>query len=124
MNKNEEVKVEYYENGNKRWVEHTKVIYSKNGNKRWVEDGIWENFYKSGKKSQERHYKDGKQVGVHTCWDRNGNKEREMPYKDGKKHGIWFVWNEDGTVEEEKLYDNGVDVAFRNRLEKYKSNFQ
>jgi antitoxin component YwqK of YwqJK toxin-antitoxin module len=111
MKKNEEEKVEYYENGNKRWVEHTKVIYSKNGNGRWVEDGIWENFYKSGKKSQERHFKDG-------------NKEREMPYKDGKKHGIWFVWNEDGTVEEEKLYDNGVDVAFRNRLEKYKSNFQ
>ena len=58
MDKNEYVEIEYWCNGNKR----SEVHYNCNGK----EEGLRTDWYESGAKEREAHYKNGKQDGLET----------------------------------------------------------
>ena len=134
MKKKEEVKVEYYDNGNKKRETHYKDGKEDGVTTYWHEDGTksteihykdgipgvqtWWNkdgtkkegvdtdWYEDGTKSRESHYKDGRLDGVATCWDEDGNKDMESHYKDGKLDGVCTEW-EDGTKTGEDHFKDG-----------------
>ena len=97
MKKKEEIKVEYYDNGNKK-----SEIHYKNGKL----DGVQTYWYEDGNKELERHYKDGEMDGVATEWCEDGTKIEEH-YKDGKLDGVSTWWYEDGTKNSEAQYKDG-----------------
>jgi antitoxin component YwqK of YwqJK toxin-antitoxin module len=37
-------------------------------------------------------------VGLWTQWYKSGKKKSERHYKDGKAHGRWTSWSEDGKI--------------------------
>ena len=94
--KKEEVKVEYYDNGNK---------YSETHYKDGELDGVYAEWYEEGIMMSETHYKDGKPDGVCTEWCQDGTKIEEH-YKDGKKEGVETKWYEDETMMSETHYKN------------------
>ena len=75
MKKNKEVKVEYYDNGNK-----SREIHYKDGK----EDGVITTWNEDGTKRSEEHYKDGIPDGVSTYWSIDGTELLEEHYKDGE----------------------------------------
>ena len=116
MKKKEEIKVEYYDNGNKKSEIHYKDGEKEGVETYWNEDGNkdMESHYKDGKldgvctewedgnKLSEQHYKNGKLDGVSTWWYEDGTKNSEAHYKDGKKDGVWTTWHENGTKRSEQ----------------------
>ena len=64
-------------------------------------------WYKSGEKSGEWNYKDGKQNGLVTQWYKSGKKSGEWNYKDGELDGLTTNWDEDGQKKVESTYKNG-----------------
>ena len=87
MKKNEEVNVDYWDNGNKKVETHFK-----NGKP----DGLTTGWYESGKKKGETRYKNGKPEGLFTLWYESGVKGVEGHYKNGKKEGLQTAWYESG----------------------------
>ena len=54
-------------------------------------------YYESGEKKSERHFKEGKQVGVFITWDLNEQKLSESNYnKYGQLHGLLTEWYKNG----------------------------
>jgi antitoxin component YwqK of YwqJK toxin-antitoxin module len=74
MKANEEVKTEYWDNGNKMFETHYK-----NGKK----DGLQISWREDGTKESEGHWKDGKLNGISTLWYPSGKKKCETHYKNG-----------------------------------------
>jgi antitoxin component YwqK of YwqJK toxin-antitoxin module len=101
MKQNEEVKVEYYWNGNKK-----SEIHYKDGK----EDGVFTLWYDDGIKEYEQHFVDGKQDGVFTLWNKLGTKINEGHWKDGKENDVWTWWNEHGTIQMEYHWKDGAVV--------------
>ena len=81
--------VEFYEDGQLKSVEN------KNEDGEW--DGLHYGWYNNGEKRYERTYKDGKQDGVETWWDKyeNGQKRYEGTYKNGEIIST-KIWDDDG----------------------------
>ena len=81
--------VEFYDNG------QLKCVKNKNEDGEW--DGLHYGWYNNGEKRYERTYKDGKQDGVETWWDKyeNGQKRFEGTFKDGEQIST-KIWDEDG----------------------------
>jgi antitoxin component YwqK of YwqJK toxin-antitoxin module len=111
---NEDVKIFYYDNGQKRQEETYKegkldglrTFWSNNGQKTsegtWKdgkEDGLSTHWWDNGQMGSEGPYKDGKLDGLHTEWYYNGQKKDELTFKDGKLISK-KEWNEDGSVKE------------------------
>jgi antitoxin component YwqK of YwqJK toxin-antitoxin module len=69
--------------------------------------GVAVRYHENGQKSDERTYKDGKQVGKSTWWYENGQKKHEGTYKDGERDGKWTEWYENGQKKGEGTYKNG-----------------
>jgi len=59
--------------------------------------GVRINYYPSGQKRQESHFKDSKLDGLMTEWDEAGNKVVEIQFVKGKINGKMVRWNADGT---------------------------
>ena len=76
MKQNEEVKIEYWDNGNKR----TESQY-KNGEL----NGLTKMYHPDGSVHVESYYKNGKLDGVFTRWFDTGVMDTKMKYKNGKK---------------------------------------
>ena len=116
MKKNEEVKVEYYENGNKKSETHYK-----NGKK----DGLETIWYESGRKYKTTNFKDGKEDGILEYWSDGGYAHGKVPFKNGKKDGVemgiegqfvaMVIWK-DGVKELETVYDYYLDGDERNQI--------
>ena len=98
METQEEVKIEYYDNGNKMSEESFKCGVRNGVSTHWYEDGI---------KKSEIHYKDGELHGVSTQWYANGQKESEYHHQYGDPMGVWKEWHEDGSRKYEESYRNG-----------------
>ena len=58
-------------------------------------------------KSQESHYKDGKQEGLEILWHENEKKAAEGTYKNGKQEGLATQWHENGKKSQERTYKDG-----------------
>ena len=75
-------------------------------------EGKWVFYYHStGKKDEEKYYKDGKGDGLWTSWYENGQKSKEGTYKDGKEDGSWTGWYENGQKEVEGTYKDGELIS-------------
>lgn len=70
-------------------------------------DGPYVEYYDSGKKKLEGHFKDGKQVGLWPMWYENGQKEAEGHWKGGKRDGLWTWWHANGQKSEEGHFKDG-----------------
>ena len=75
----------------------------KNGYK----NGIFTEFFNSGKKKAEVNYLMGVKNGVETEWDVDGQKVKEASVKNGSLNGILREWNPNGSLKTEIQYDNG-----------------
>ncbi len=67
-------------------------------------NGLYLEWYKSGKKKEYGTFKDGKQEGLWTELRKNGWKKREYTYKDGEFDGPHASWHENGQKEIEGTY--------------------
>jgi hypothetical protein len=135
MSKNEEVKVEYYDNGNKKSETHYKdgelngvsTSWHQNGTiqtemhyKDGKKNGLFTFWYEDGTKFLEEHYKNGKRNGVFTWWYETGEKWKEEHYKNGKEDGVWISWFNDGTKWNEEYYKDGKEIE-NMTYERYKT---
>ena len=66
--------------------------------------------YKSGQKSFEKNYLNGKLHVLWTSWHKNGKKMAEEIWKDGKPDGLWILWYDNGQKENELIYEKGKIV--------------
>jgi antitoxin component YwqK of YwqJK toxin-antitoxin module len=96
--KKEEVKIEYYDNGQPK----RKTPY-----KFGEPDGIMEEYYESGEKKAEIPYKNGLKHGTVKEYYENGNIKEETPYINGERYGISKHYYESGKIEITTSYENG-----------------
>ena len=75
----------------------------KNGKKQ----GLETTWYENGQKELEGHYKDGEFDGPYAAWHENGQKELEGQFKEGEQDGLWNWWHENGQKKREGHYKNG-----------------
>ena len=62
----------------------------------WKPEGLATDYYESGEKKSEVHFKNGKLDGLRSEWYENGQKSSEQNYKDGKENGLATWWDVDG----------------------------
>ena len=79
MDKNEDVEIEYWCNGNKR----SEVHYNCNGK----EEGLRTDWYESGQMEFEIPFKIGARHGVEIKWSESGKIESEDYYEEGSPKG-------------------------------------
>ena len=113
-NLNNDVKTDFYSNGEKKYEYHFSNgiqngpwnMWYENGQKRIVgffkdgfHDSLWVYYHSNGEKSVQLNYKKSKSNGLYTQWYENGDKSFEGTFKDGKLISK-KQWNEDGSVKE------------------------
>ena len=98
LDKKDESKIEYHDNGVKKSEEHYKD---------GIRNGSFIRWYDNGNKESECSYKDGVLHGTSNNWYANGNKESESHYNYGDPLGIWREWHDDGSRKYEERYKNG-----------------
>jgi antitoxin component YwqK of YwqJK toxin-antitoxin module len=59
-------------------------------------DGVYIDWYESGRKCSEQNYNQGQRDGLWTEWYESGQKKFEEDYKQGQKDGLWTEWYESG----------------------------
>ena len=107
MSTNEEVKVEYYENGNKMSERHYK-----DGN----EDGVSTWCYEDGEKWKEITYEKGEKILV-SYWNESGYFTRSEVWKDGKiveeKKGLLLTSDVPVSITAlvDEMYENEIKVG-------------
>jgi antitoxin component YwqK of YwqJK toxin-antitoxin module len=109
MKQNEEVKVEYWDNGNKKSEEDYK-----NGKKH----GLTTHYYESGHIEFESVYVNGKPIGVQTQYhdDPDGystvdGKSLEHHFTENHiRHGMYTTWDNNGDIIDQYRYVNGEIV--------------
>ncbi len=95
-------RIDYYENGQKKWDRSYK-------DRQLIGPVTW--WYESGQIKKEFHHKyGGKMHGPATWWYENGQKMLEKNYKDGKLDGLLIMWYENGTEKDRKSYKDGEEV--------------
>ena len=65
---------------------------------------------KSGNKSKNYQFKDGKLHGLVREWYDNGKLSGRKFYKEGKRHGKTEYWDEEGNLTDTKIYRDDVHV--------------
>ena len=76
------------------------------------QEGKWVFYYHStGKKSDERNFKDGKHNGLQTRWYENGQMRSEVTFKDGKEDGAITKWYENGQMKFEGTFKDGKLIS-------------
>jgi len=71
-------------------------------------NGLFIEYYESGKKKSERILRNGKEEGLSTIWYENGQKQKKETYKNGKRDGKWASWSIEGLNQEQKNYNEGT----------------
>ena len=74
-------------------------------------NGLWTQWYESGKKEREENYVDDLLDGRMAKWDEKGQLKEEAWYKKGKLEGKKITWDENGNVLTETEYKDGVEVS-------------
>jgi len=90
--------IQYYENGQKKYVG-----YFKKGKK----DGMWIFWFENGKKSSEGYFLEGLRTGAASVFHENGRIFYKGEYLEGQKNGKWEFYNEEGHKINEVTFENG-----------------
>jgi antitoxin component YwqK of YwqJK toxin-antitoxin module len=98
-----ETKTDEYRDGTKR-AERQLAIFSDD---HFEADGLYREYYISGKPFVEGKYSRGRQEGEWTYWYENGTVNRKATYKDGQPDGSWEVRREDGTLLAKRGFKDG-----------------
>ena len=90
-------RIDYYENGQKKWDRSYK-------DRQLIGPVTW--WYESGQIKKEFHHKyGGKMHGPATWWYENGQKMFNRNYNDGRILGLSKEWHENGQKKEEVFYE-------------------
>jgi antitoxin component YwqK of YwqJK toxin-antitoxin module len=74
--------------------------------------GVWVNYYASGQKANEEHYKDGQRSGELVCFESDGSIRATQYYDDGKRHGLWTQYFPSlHKIEMQRQYSNNLQIA-------------
>jgi antitoxin component YwqK of YwqJK toxin-antitoxin module len=101
---NHQTKVEKYDDGTTR-AERELALYSDN---HFEADGVYREYYNSGKPFVEGKFSRGLQDGQWTYWYENGQVNRKATYKKGQPDGAWEVFREDGTLMARRGFRDGL----------------
>jgi antitoxin component YwqK of YwqJK toxin-antitoxin module len=130
----EEVKKEYWDNGNLKseihykdgkpeglatWWYETGEKKSETQYKRGIQDGLEIEWYKSGQKKSKTQYKSGTQNGLEIEWYKSGKKKSETHYKNGFKDRLEIEWYDSNQKKNETTYKNNHKDGLK--IEWYKS---
>ena len=66
-------------------------------------DGVWKQWYESGKPWRETPFKDGKRHGQATEWREDGSKRAEVNFKEGLRDGLTISWSASGEKVEQRF---------------------
>jgi len=105
--KNKEVikEIQYYENGQKKYVG-----FFKKGKK----DGMWTFWFENGKKWSEGYFLEGLRTGEASEYYENGKIFYKGEYLEGQKHGKWEFYNDQGNKVNEVIFENGKIIKQSN----------
>ena len=71
-------------------------------------DGEWfEHYHPHGHVKEQRHYQNGKPVGIWAKWAPSGLMTEKCFYSDGLKEGISMRWHENGQLAKKAIYKKG-----------------
>jgi antitoxin component YwqK of YwqJK toxin-antitoxin module len=90
--------IQYYENGQKKYVGHFK---------KGKKDGMWTFWFENGKKSTEGYFLEGLRTGETQAYHENGKLNYKGEYLEGKKNGKWEFYNDEGMKINEITFENG-----------------
>lgn len=79
-----------------------------NSEGQFVAHGVEIGWYDNGQKKYERHFVEGKLVGLRTTWFDDGRVRAIGTYVEGKPHGTWTEWFTNGNKSQEISYDHGA----------------
>lgn len=99
-----ETKSDVYQDGTPR-TERQLAIFSDD---HFEADGIYREFYSSGKPFIEGKFSRGRQDGEWTYWYENGTVNRKATYKNGQPDGSWEVRRADGTLLAKRSFKDGL----------------
>lgn len=68
-------------------------------------------WFSSGQRFVERHYRNGMESGIHKAWFENGAVRFFKTFKDGVPDGEFFEWHANGQLAQYVLYRNGQEIA-------------
>ena len=71
------------------------------------QNGLYEEYYESGKLALRGYYKDGKPNGLFELWNKNGQLTHRGNYKDDKREGLYERWHDNGELASRANYKNG-----------------
>ncbi|MEX0643490.1 MAG: toxin-antitoxin system YwqK family antitoxin [Pirellulales bacterium] len=98
-----DMKKETYEDGKTR-TERQLALFSDN---HFEADGVYREYYNSGKPFVEGEFRRGRQNGEWTYWYENGQVNRKATYKNGQPDGTWDVFRADGTLLAKRSFQDG-----------------
>ncbi len=107
---NTKIKITRYNSGKLK----SKIPYRKPKGITWLGhtlNGLEIMWYESGRKSEERKWKEGKEHGVVSWWHENGERWWEATWRHSKKHGLTTRWLESGERRKEIYYIAGKESA-------------
>lgn len=73
------------------------------------ENGVWRQWYSSGKKKSEQLYLDGNREGMHTGWWENGSLRFTSYFVHDNFHGEQLTFFKNGKKWTERHYENGYE---------------
>lgn len=97
---------DYYITGEMQW-EGTLTYFDRTDDHNNVHEGKCTWYYKSGQKSSEVSYINGKREGLAMRWHENGAVSDEIEYSKGQLNGAWISYYESGKVESKYEFKDG-----------------
>jgi hypothetical protein len=73
-------------------------------------NGLWIKWTANGAKLSEVEFISGKMNGICTDWYENGQKALESMWVLGKRDGTWTYWNSDGTISKKETYNHRQEM--------------
>lgn len=74
-------------------------------------DGKWQHYHEIGVLAAEEHYAEDSPTGTWISWHVEGTKAGEGSHKDGERHGRWLTWYADNKLESQSEYEVGTPVG-------------
>lgn len=68
-------------------------------------------WFGNGRRSIERHYRNGLEVGTHKAWYQDGSVKSLKVFADGVAHGKFYDWHSNGRLAQFVIYEHGREVA-------------
>ncbi len=109
--------VSFYNISNKDKEVVKEIQYYKNGQKRYVglfedgkRNGKWFFWFKNGNKWSEGYFIAGVRTGKTKVYQENGKLLYTGEYLNGKKHGVWKFYNKEGDKTKVVSFESGKKV--------------